>query len=430
MEQVISASMPWSFIKKILLRFGFLFFVLYIFFNPNGVLPYFDKVYGIYIVPFHNLIRWIGKHVLHLSYDVIHPFTGSGDTTYDYLILLLLTSLSIFGCIIWTLIDHRRKSYNTLYYWLTTIVRYYVAFTMFSYGFYKIFKLQFPFPSPIGLLEPYGNSSPMHLAWSFFGYSTGYNYFTGTAEVLCGLLLVFRRTTRLGAVLSLVVAGNIMAVNYSFDVCVKLISTALVIMSLFLMLQDWKRLANFFILNRYTEPERMHVPQFRKKWISNSIAAFKYILIVFVLYQGISSTVSDLSKYGDKAPKQPLYGIYNVQTFVRNNDTLPPLTTDTSRWQKLVVSNYGRTAIQLMNDSMKAYVFKPDTLTSKIEFYSRTDTSKKSHMVYSFIGNDGLLLKGKLLDDSVIITLKKYDMNNFLLINRGFHFINETPFNK
>jgi len=31
---------------------------------------------------------------------------------------------------------------------------------------------------------------------------------------------------------------------------------------------------------------------------------------------------------GSKAPKPPLYGLYDVNTFVINKDTLKPLTTD------------------------------------------------------------------------------------------------------
>jgi hypothetical protein len=38
------------------------------------------------------------------------------------------------------------------------------------------------------LLKPYGESSPMGLLWTFMGYSTGYNLFTGGAEALGGLL--------------------------------------------------------------------------------------------------------------------------------------------------------------------------------------------------------------------------------------------------
>ncbi len=39
----------WSLGQKLAFRFFFLFFVLYIFFNPNGVFPGIDTLFGIYI---------------------------------------------------------------------------------------------------------------------------------------------------------------------------------------------------------------------------------------------------------------------------------------------------------------------------------------------------------------------------------------------
>jgi len=430
MDNTKPLTIPWSIIKKILFRFAFLFFVLYIFFNPNGVFPYFGVAFEYYITTFHKLIPWIGKHILHLSYDIYTFTNGSGDTTYDYAVLLFLTGMAVLGCLVWTIIDRRRKSYNALYYWLTVIVRYYLAFTMLNYGFGKIFKLQFPFPGPNVLLEAYGNSSPMRLAWAFFGYSEGYNYFTGFCEIISGALLLFRRTTRLGAIFSLAVAGNIMAVNYSFDVCVKLLSTIMVIMAIFLIMQDRKRQIDFFFRNRQTVPENMFVPRFRKKWGNISMVVFKYVILAFVLGAFIYGASSALKKYGENAVKPPLYGIYNVQTFIRNKDTLPPLITDTTRWRRLVVSSPGYCSIKLMNDSSKFYSFEPDTVTRKILVYDVSNMSKKSYLGYAFIGADSLLLNGKFFDDSVNITMKKYDLDNFLLKNRGFHFINERPFNR
>lgn len=148
---------------KVAIRFFFLFFVLYIFFNPNGVFPGIDTLFGIYIEPFHKLIPWIGKHILHLSYDITVFTNGSGDTTYDYVVIFLIFFLSVAGCLIWSVLDRRRASYNQLYYWLTVLIRYYAAFTMLTYGFVKVFKLQFPSPSLNRLILPYGDSSSMSI---------------------------------------------------------------------------------------------------------------------------------------------------------------------------------------------------------------------------------------------------------------------------
>jgi len=430
MEQTISPQQPWSFTKKLLFRFCFLFFVFYVFLNPNGFFPYVDNAYELYISPFQKLIPWIGRHILHLGYDITTFTNGSGDTTYDYVILLFLTVTALAGCIIWTLLDRKRKSFNSLYYWLTIVVRYYMAFTMFNYGFAKVFKLQFPFPSLNTLMEPYGQSSPMRLAWTFVGYSQGYNYFTGFGEVIAGLLLLFRRTTRLGAILTLVISANIMAINYCFDVPVKLVSSMLVVMCIFLLLQQRTRLINFFIRNKTAQPESMYVPKFKRKWLNITMTVFKYVIIVFVLVKNIYDSNDALKQYGDAAPKPPLYGIYNITTFVKNKDTIAPLLTDSARWKNLIVNQYGGSTVKTMNDGQEYYQFTADTVAKKITMFSYSDTTKKMILNYTVPAPDSIILKGKWWADSVIVTMKKYDLKNFLLVNRGFHFINEYPMNR
>lgn len=425
-----TAATPWSFIQKLVFRFLLILFLLYIFFNPNGVLPYSDYAFNIYIQPFHQLMVWIAKNILHLSYPVTVFTNGSGDTTYDYVVVFFIAVTSLIASVVWSAFDRRTRSYNKLFYWLSVIVRYYVAITMFTYGFVKVFKLQFPFFSPDRLLEAYGNSSPMGLAWNFLGFSKGYNYVMGCAEILSGVLLLFRRTTILGALATLVVAGNVMAINYCFDVPVKLLSTALVTMALFLLAKDMHRLINFFFLNKPTNAAVITAPVFRKKWQNITTAILKYGLILYVVIINIQQALSAMKQYGDAAPKPPLYGIYNIETFIRNKDTIAALSTDTTRWNKLIVSYPGYAFIRMMNDSTKGLALKTDTVAKKIEMFSYADTSKKSNFVYSFPQKDVLWLAGKIANDSVVIGMKKYDLDNFRLINRGFHWVNEYPLNR
>ncbi len=310
------------------------------------------------------------------------------------------------------------------------MVRYYAAFTMLTYGFVKVFKLQFPSPSLNRLIQPYGDSSPMGLAWTFMGYSKGYNYFTGFAEVLGGVLLLFRRTAIAGAIVTILVMGNVMAMNYSFDIPVKLLSTAVVVMCIFLLGKDMSRLINFFILNKPTEASITATPPIRKKWLRISLLSFKTLLVGYTLVMTIYGSYSALSQYGDAAPKPPLYGIYDVKTFIRNTDTVPPLKTDATRWNKLVTNYQGNAAIKMINDSTERLAFEPDTVAKKIMMYNYGDTTHKSAFTYSWPEKDFLEMKGRWNGDSLIIRMKKFDLNNFRLVSRGFNWINEFPFNR
>jgi len=430
MTTTIAEPAYWSPGRKIALRFFFIFFIQYIILNPNGVLPQVDVLYEIYIQPMHSFIVWVGAHILHLDKPISTFTNGSGDTTFDNVLLLFGFVLALVGTIIWSLADRKARNYNNLFYWLTVIVRYYVGITMITYGCVKIIKLQFPGPSPDRLLQPFGNASPMGLAWTYMGYSTGFNYFTGLAEFACGMLLFFRRTATLGAIIGLVVAGNIMAINYCFDVPVKLLSTMLVIMCAYILSKDFIRLLNFFILNKPAQPANLGRHQFKKRWKNITLTTVKYILVVYTVAMTFYGDLQARTQYGDLAKKPPLYGIYNVQSFIRNKDTIPALRTDTSRWHKLTISYSGMARVIMSNDSSESHDFKIDTVKHTIVMNTYTDTVNKAYYTYSQPKKDILQLKGTFKKDSIIINLKKYDLNNFRLINRGFHWINEYPYNR
>lgn len=428
METTTAAD--WSLLKKLTFRFFFIYFLLYIFFNPNGVLPYIDNAYNWYIEPFHKLAAWIGAHILHIAKPVTVFTNGSGDTTYDNIIILFMAFLAFAGTIIWSAIDRKSAGYNKLFYWFTVVLRYYVAITMLSYGVYKVIKLQFPFPGFGRLMEPYGNSSPMGLAWTFFGYSTGYNWFTGIAEISCGVLLFFRKTSALGAVMTLIVAGNIMAINYSFDVPVKLLSTTLVLMALFLILKDIKRFSNFFLFNKAAEPSNLEPHRFRKKWKNITLSVVKYVLIAYTVIFDFYGAFKAEKEYGPKAPKSPLYGLYNVKKFVVNKDTLKPLTTDLVRWNKVALEGSEYAFVKYMNDTTEYMSMKIDTIKRKIVMYRFTDTFDKYYFNYSKPKKDSLYLVGKFKKDSVQIMFHRDDASKFPLVRRGFHWINEYPYNR
>ena len=437
MEQSLSLPTGWTTPQKVFFRFSFVFFLLYIFFNPNGVIPGSDNAFEIYIKPFHQLIPWIGQYILHLSKKISVFTNGSGDTTYDNLILLLLFVLALLTCLVWSLLDRKRASYNVLFYWLTTIVRYYLAITMLEYGYAKLFKLQFPAPGLGRLLETYGESSPMGLAWTFMGYSTGYNLFTGFAEVISGGLLFFRRTTAIGAFLAFIVSLNICAMNYCFDIPVKLLSSIMVLMSLFLLGDNIRQLFGLFFLGRTIRITGLKRPLIRKKALRVTLVIAKSLLVAYVIVGYAISSLDTMHEYGDHAPHTPLYGIYNTHIFLYNKDTLTPLQTDTIRWKQLVIdgsANYPYAMLKKMNDTLKAYSLRIDTTQRLLTISDFRDSTKKWRLHFRPAAKDSLILWGSSFrgkqTDSVQIVMVRYPAERFWLTSRGFNWVNEYPFNR
>ncbi len=424
MEQPDPGSAEWSLKKKLVFCFFFIFFVLYIFLNPNHIVPYSDFLDSVYIQPFAGLTAWLAKDILHIVNPAIKFYNSTIDTVFGYLSVLFIFLLAISGALIWLAIDKKARNYHKLYSALTVLVRYYLAFTMIAYASFKIIKIQFLSLSPVTLLQTYGNSTPRQLAWSFLGYSAGYNYFMGSIELIAALLLFFRRTATLGSIIVLGLLANVIAVNFSFDINVKLYSLVLMTMALFLLSKDITRLFSFFFLNKIVYPSADPPIRFKKKWENTALLAAKYAFILYVIFFGLRANFYRTFEERDSPVKPPLYGIYNVTAFIRNKDTIKPLATDTNRWRKLIVSApRGNASIMLMDGTVRPFVFKPETAKKEIVMYARSDALDKYTFTYDESEDSVLVLQGRWHKDSLEIKLKQYDFNKFPLINHDFRWV-------
>ncbi|PQJ10775.1 hypothetical protein CJD36_012455 [Flavipsychrobacter stenotrophus] len=373
---------------------------------------------------FDSLVYWTGRVVLHIPYKIEAKPNGSGDTTYNYVEEFFIIVLSFASCIVWSIADGKRKSYNRGYYWVLVIVRYYLAFALMEYGFAKIFKSQFPAPGVSRLLQPYGSSSPMGLAWTFLGYSDAYNYFMGFFEGIGGLLLLFRRTRLFGACIATTVVTNIVMINFCYDVPVKLFSTSLLLMSLFIIAADGGRFLNFFIFNKPVAPAAS-VSIFRTRKWNIAHKAVKAIFITAFLALSIYDNI-DMIGNGE-TDKTPMAGAYDVQTFICNNDTLAAVVTDSVRWRRIIIGD-DYASVRKMNDSTAWYKFKADTVHHTLEMTS--DKQFTINMSYNKTDSNTYTMTGSYHGATLYAVIKRIDDKSFLLTNRGFHWINEYPFNR
>lgn len=424
MEATPYPKIRWTGLQKFIFRFLAIYFALLII--PGIIGMAVSTFPGDY---WFKLIQWTGKHVLQIPYEINVQPNGSGDTTYNYVEVFMNFVLSILLTLIWSIFDRRRNDYHQLYYWVRVLVRYYLFYTMLQYGFFKVIQLQFPFPSNGRLMQSIGDMSPMGLAWTFMGYSKGYNFFAGFLEVLGGFLLCFRRTATLGALIVLGVMSNVVAMNFCFDIPVKLYSMHLVGMALYVLWPDVVRLIDFLILNEPVYARRF-IAVFSSQGLNLARTIFKILFIGGLLVFSFIQSKQYQKQFGEKAPKPPLYGMYEVETFVHNGDTLAPLRTDTSRWHKLIISYKDRAAVRMVNDSVRGFEFKVDEKRQSIQMRPQRDTLQKFQMTYEQPSKEQLILRGQSKRDTLLIKMRTIDRNSFLLVNRGFHWINEFPFNR
>lgn len=424
-ESTGTAAQPrWSLAKRILFRFAFCYLVLYNLPFPLEYVPYVGEGYTRF---WDFVVPAVASQTFGVEADVAP--NGSGDTTYNYVQIYCIFMLALIATLIWSFLDRRRTQYARLDQWLRVYVRFALAAVMITYGAIKVIKGQFPDPSLDRLLQPYGQSSPMGLLWTFMGASAPYTIFAGLAELIPGLLLTLRRTALLGAVTSIAVMLNVVLLNFCYDVPVKLFSSHLVLMGLFLVLPHAGRLANLFLFNRPVEPV-VHRPLFQRKWLNRAATGLATVLVLVFTTYSLYSSYQGSTQYGDLAPKPPLYGAWNVEELAVDGVVRPPLVTDESRWRRVVFNYPGALAIMNMSDQRERYMLDLDEKKEQMVLRSRTDLKWQATFSYKKLGPDSLQMQGTLDGKKIQARLKRMDESQFLLTSRGFHWINEYPFNR
>src|SRR6185503_15339752 len=182
--------------------------------------------------PIDAFVRWAARALLGIEGELVSAIgNGSGDTTYSYVQAYLTFLLALAAALVWSLVERRASDHPRLKDLLRSGLRTYLAIYMIGYGIAKLGSLsnQLPEPGLWRLAQPYGESSPMGLLWTFMGSSRAYTHFAGAMELLGGILLVWRRTALLGALVSAGVMFNVMVMNFCYDVPVKLFSAHLVV---------------------------------------------------------------------------------------------------------------------------------------------------------------------------------------------------------
>ena len=404
----------WRFLEKIVFRVVFTYFILFILL--------------LFLAPFfESFLRWFASSILNWGADFNIQSTGSGDRSFDYVRLALNVGLTLLITVIWSIVDAKRLSYNTLFYWLQVIIRMALFLAMLLYGFAKIFNGQFGDPNLELLVQPVGEMSPMGLAWTFMGHSIAYNIFIGFTEVLGGILLLYRKTVTIGSMIIIGVMTNVVMMNFTYDVPVKLISMHLVLMALILLWPDRKRIINVFFRNQTVEKVVYYMPS-RTVTLKRILTGIKGLVVVLLTLIIIIQCFVLFELKEQLKSKSEFYGIWESELFIKNGDTLKPLLSDSYRWRYFIVNYKKKAAIKKMNDSIDRYQFTFNADRKEIVF-NRENDSLSQRFFYTFENPKLLRLKGVLDGDSLQIHFKRKPETDFRLINRKFHWVNESTYN-
>ncbi len=389
-------TLRWGLVHRIGFRFALAYWVLYV---PMAQARLLDRC-----------IVWMGQTLFGIQVSTRR--NGSGDTTYNYMQLLLCVAASAIITLVWSVLDRHRPNYHRLHGWLHAWVRFLLGSTLIGYGMAKVIPQQFPLPALFTLDRTFYESSPMGILWTFMGASPGYTSFAGFLELIPGLLLFFQPTALLGALLGAAVLANVVALNLFYDVPVKLLSSHLLVMAIFVMLPDAGRMLH--LLRNRPAPPREIVPLLTRRWVRVSLQAVKVVLLAWLVgWQGYEA-LGEYRRTGPSAPKPDLYGLYNVvETSPSGSIGWHHVFFDRARYEKGMDGVVGG---RHMDGRRLYYSFHRNGNTLELSNRERYQIERISDSML-ILKADGLTMKCAKAPDSLLLT-------------RGFHWINEFPFNR
>ncbi len=289
---------------------------------------------------------------------------------------------------------------------------------MLEYGFAKIFKTQFYQPEPNTLFTPLGELTRDIAYWSVVGSSRSYNLFMGIAEVVPAMLLLFRRTRLLGAILSVGMMVNVLAVNMSFFISVKLFSSFLLLLSFLLMAPDLRRLWNFF-LQKPAEAASLWFPIFPSSGRKTLFYSAKGILVLLLFAEVLLPFVSSGNYNDDATPRPSRHGAYAVGLFVSHGDTLEPSLREPERWQRFFVHRHGYFITQKMNGSLQDYVLTLREGDSTLAL-EHTVTHQQGWLRMSAAGDSLWQLQGQLDGNEIRLSARQLPYRQLPLLHEEF----------
>lgn len=273
----------------------------------------------------------------------------------------------------------------------------------------------------------------MRLSWFFIGYSSPYQFFSGVMEVLVGLLLLWRKTTTIGALMAVGVFLNVFMLNICYDIPVKLFSLHILIGAILLVVHEYDRLVGMFIKNQSPLPGTLYEYDYGSNQylkIGRIVAKVLFIglLVILPFYQTMSQYISD-QKVIAKNNILP-NGYYEVMKYSVNGIDKRNQYLDSIVWKNLIFD--GDRGSALSKDTLFRQVynrgyfrFEVDTMNTLLKMYKANgDSIHKVDFKFRMLDSSRIQLQGKLWNDSVSIDLQRV-VRHFQLAEKQFHWLSE-----
>jgi hypothetical protein len=252
----------------------------------------------------------------------------------------------------------------------------------------------------------------MRLLWAFMGASAAYSAFAGLAELCGALLLLFRRTTTLGALILAASLTNVTMLNFAYEVGVKLPVTVYFLAALTLLAPEVGKLSRVFLFNDQFRPASRD--EQRDRWRQRIVHAIKAVIVLWMVGSSFQRAYAGYKVGSDGAPLPSLYGVYTVEKV----DRLRPAENDEAPvpvWRRFVVSERGVAAIQPVEGPVRRYEATIDTVQHLLSLTPSTRSNESLSFGYVKGAEGSLVFSGMMDGDSVRIYLRNLHLQDIPL---------------
>lgn len=285
--------------------------------------------------------------------DVV--LTSGGDNLWQWCMHLGWIVVGLVIVAVWTALDRDRPDYRSLLGLLGVLARFVLAISMIIYGLAKTIPTQMGFMVlPSHQLQLTGDTSMFTTLWGFMGASTPYMVVTGLIELTAGVLLLWRRTALLGALVAIVAMGQVFLLNLFYDVPVKIVAGELLIVAIALTARDLPNLLRVV----FHRPAPVPVPPLPvagagRSWsrITGHVVKFAVAGLMFMLIAAQGAVMT----YVIHTPRSDLDGVWRATSFTVDGAPAGLGQRDPAPWTNVAITLRGSRSNETLTTLGKEY---------------------------------------------------------------------------
>jgi hypothetical protein len=203
------------------------------------------------------------------------------------------------------------------------------------------------------------------------------------------------------------VTANVVLLNFCYDIGVKVESSHLLFMVIFLLAPDLKRLGSV-VLGRAVDalPPPVTAPS-NIRWVGTAAR------LTFVVSLIGTDVLANMDVVDRLRSRHPLYGAYEVES-----ESTP------KNVRLAMIDEINVFAIQTIDGSLHRFRIDRSSSSESLTLRPFRDPTSTCRIAYRRLGTDRLIVEGTIEGEPVELYLRKVPMPTFVLKTRGFHWVN------